>query len=211
MQKRREIQSFFVRNGNKHYKKIALTFDGGGDADGAKAILDVLKKHHITSTFFLTGQWVEKFLNLAKSIVNDGHEIGNHTYSHPDLTTLSRKDIINEVTLGQQIIKQVLGKDTKPLFRQPYGHGNKEVLRATKLAGFDYSIHWSLDTLDWKQPSVEFITQRILNNITNGDIILMHLGGRQTGSALEIAIPELKYRGFDLVTVTNLLKGKNKR
>ncbi|OOR09242.1 hypothetical protein BW897_28870 [Bacillus cereus] len=198
-------ESIFVATGNILHKKIALTFDAGGDEDGA-AILKVLKQYHTISTFFLTGQWVEKFPSIAQSIVTDGHEIGNHTYSHPDLTKLSHAEIIKEISLGEQIIKRELGVNTRPLFRQPFGYGNKEVLRATKFAGFNYSIHWSLDTLDWKQPSVEFIVQRILNNVRNGDIILMHLLGLQTGKALEIVIPELKSRGFQLVTVSDLLK-----
>lgn len=192
--------------GNKNYKKIAFTYDAGGDVARGKEVLDVLKYHGVKSTFFLTGKWVEQFPDLAKQIAVAGHEIGNHSFSHPDFTQLTSDEILQQITDCDTSIARIIGKPASRLFRPPFGAYNKRVLHTISDAGYKYTIYWSLDTLDWKQLSAEEILGRILNNVQNGDIVLMHIAGDNTAIVTDQAISELKRRDYKLVTVTELLK-----
>lgn len=197
--------SNLILRGPKTDNHIALTFDGGGNEYGTAQILNILMKYNIHSTFFLTGQWVEAYPGLARQIILEGHEIGNHTYDHTDLTTLQEEQIIRQIILCEQAIRRITGKSVHLFFRQPYGHGDEKVLAATKRAGFDYTIQWSLDTLDWKNPPAHSIVSTILDNVRYGDILLMHLGAHHTAEALEIVAPSLLNRGIQMVTVSKLL------
>jgi peptidoglycan/xylan/chitin deacetylase (PgdA/CDA1 family) len=198
------LSNFTLRR-DEARNRIALTFDGDGNDHGTALILNVLMKYEIHSTFFLTGKWVETYPDLAQRIVFEGHEMGNHTYTHPDLTTLKDEEIMQEITLGERAIRRIVGEGKRILFRQPYGHGNEKVLSATKRAGVDYTIQWSLDTLDWKNPPVDFIVNSILDNVKGGDIVLMHLGGHHTAEALDIVVPVLLKCNIQMVTVSELL------
>lgn len=197
--------SIIITNGNLQEKEIALTFDAGSDAIGI-AILDVLKKHNVMASFFLTGSWADKFPNYAKRIADDGHEIGNHTYSHPDAVKSSTSIFIQDMLKAEEAIKRATGISPRPYFRFPYGSYNAAALKAIGEAGYPLSIQWSLDTIDWQQPSVEVIISRIESGASNGDIILMHIGGINTAEAVDKVIPILKAKGFLLVTLSEVLK-----
>lgn len=194
--------------GKKYIKQIALTYDAGEYTNDT--ILNVLQKHNIKSTFFLTGQFVEKHPNLARRLVKDGHEIGNHSYSHPDFSKLSREEAIEEINMCEKVIQEITGENCRPIFRPPYGSFTIKTLKYIREAGYRYNISWSLDTLDWKNPPVNELTECILNNAQNGDIVLLHLDGESTASASDIVIPILKSKGFDLVTVSQLLRLKER-
>lgn len=196
--------SIFITSGSTQKKQIALTFDAGSDIAGI-TIIDVLKKHNVKATFFLTGKWVEKFPAYAKRIVNEGHDIGNHTYSHPDVKTVSANAFIDNIKKAENIIISTTGKSPLPYFRFPYGSYNNEALKTVGKAGYRYSIQWSLDTIDWQQPKEEVIISRILTGASNGDIILMHIGGINTPQAVDQVIPQLRQRGFELVPLSVLL------
>ncbi len=196
--------SVIISHGNLQKKEIALTFDAGSDAIGI-GILDVLKKHKIKATFFLTGSWADKFPNYAKRIADEGHEIGNHTYSHPDAVNTNTNIFIEDMIKAEEAIKKATGISPIPLFRFPYGSSNAAALKALGESGYPYSIHWSLDTIDWQQPSVEVIISRIETGASNGDIILMHIGGINTAEAVDKVIPILMAMGYELVTVGELL------
>lgn len=200
--------SLLIINGNTTKKQIAFTYDSGFEDTETSVILDILKKHKIKCTFFLTGFWVEKFPNLAKRIASEGHEIGNHSYKHPDMVKISHDQIIKSITDGENVIKKVIGINPRPLFREPYGSWNKNVLKAVGEAGYRYSIYWSLDTIDWQLPPTQVIVNRILKKAKNGDIVLMHVAGSNTAAATDIAIENLKARGFEFVTVSELLNIK---
>jgi peptidoglycan/xylan/chitin deacetylase (PgdA/CDA1 family) len=200
--------SLLVSNGSRSCAKIALTYDAGSGADGASAILDTLKKHGVTATFFLTGKWVERYPDLAKRIASEGHEIANHTYSHPDLTKLSDDEVIAEIRKGEEAIKKVTGRETRPLFREPYGAFNENQRRLVRQAGYSYSIYWDNDTLDWQFPGVPTEVSRITTKSRNGSIVLMHLNVPDTATASDQAIPILRQSGFQLVTVSELLQCK---
>ncbi len=197
--------SIMISHGSLQQKEIAFTFDAGSDAAGIR-ILDVLKKHNVKSTFFLTGKWVEKFPSYAKRIAADGHEIASHSYSHPEFTAISYNEILQEMEKAEKAIIRTTGKSPRPYFRFPYGAYNTTALKAVGEAGYPYSIQWSLDTLDWKQPSVDYLVSRITANASNGDIVLMHIGGINTPQAVDQVIPVLKAKGYKIVTVTEVRK-----
>jgi peptidoglycan/xylan/chitin deacetylase (PgdA/CDA1 family) len=196
--------SVMIYHGNLQKKEIALTFDAGSDIAGI-GILDVLKKHNVKATFFLTGKWAEKFPTYAKRIADEGHEIGNHSYSHPDPVQISSDQLKLEISKAEQAIKTASGKSPRPYFRFPYGSFNTSALKATGEAGYPLSIQWSLDTIDWQQPTVDVIVSRIEAGASNGDIVLMHIGGINTPDAVDRVIPILKAQGYQLVTLNELL------
>jgi len=200
--------SQLVVNGSRTCKQIAFTYDAGSGADGAAAILDVLKKFGIHSTFFLTGKWVEKYPDLAKRIAAEGHEIGNHSYSHPDLTKEPAEAVLKQLKDAEEIILKVTGKDPRPLFREPYGAFDDTERRLVRQAGYSYSIYWDLDTLDWQFPGVDVLTTKLTEKAQSGSIVLMHMNVADTAVASEKAIPVLVAKGYKLVTVSELLKCK---
>ncbi len=197
--------SDIVSNGNTNVKEIALTFDAGSDAAGIR-ILDVLQKYKIKATFFLTGKWVEKYPEFAKRIAADGHEIGNHSYSHPDAVKTTADGFADDIKKAENAIKNATGKSPRPYFRFPFGSYNNTSLKTVGENGYPYSIQWSLDTIDWQQPTVEVIISRIKTGASNGDIILAHIGGVNTPEAMDQVIPWLQAQGYKLVTLTELLK-----
>ncbi|PAE42426.1 polysaccharide deacetylase family protein [Bacillus sp. 7884-1] len=197
-------QSVIISNGSLQQKEIALTFDAGSDAIGI-AILDVLKKHNVKATFFLTGSWADKFPSYAKKMAVDGHDIGNHTYSHPDSVNTNTNIFVQDIIKAEEAIKRATGVTPRPYFRFPFGSYNAAALKAVGSAGYPYSIQWTIDTIDWQQPSVEVIISRIQSGASNGDIILMHIGGINTPEAVDRVIPILKSMGYNLVTLTELL------
>jgi peptidoglycan/xylan/chitin deacetylase (PgdA/CDA1 family) len=196
--------SVIISNGSIQQKKIALTFDAGSDAVGIE-ILDVLKKYKIKATFFLTGKWVEKYPSFAKRIADEGHDIGNHSYSHPDAVKTSAAVFKQDIIKAEEAIKKATGKSPEPYFRFPFGSYNSAALKIAGEAGYPYSIQWSLDTIDWKQPSTEVIISRIKTGASNGDIILMHIGGIHTPEAVDQVIPWLQSQGYQLVPLSEMV------
>lgn len=196
--------SQLIVHGNQQQKEIAFTFDAGSGIEGIE-ILNVLKKHNVKATFFLTGKWVDNFPSYAKRIVNEGHEIGNHTHSHPDAVTTDSSTFIENIRIAEQKINAVTGVSPRPYFRFPYGSYNKAALETVGKAGYKYSIHWSIDTIDWQQPEASVIVQRIMNKAKGGDIVLMHIGGINTPEAVDQVIPMLKKEGYRLVTLSEVL------
>lgn len=201
----RKMPSVFISKGLIDDNMIALTFDAGDSAENTENILDVLKRYNVKSTMFLTGAWVEKYPELAKRMIADGHEIANHSYSHPDLTKQSRNEILSELHSTSASFEKVLGTKGRPLLRPPFGYWNKNLLEAAGEMDLQYTIYWSIDTLDWKEPTAEFIYQRIFSNLTGNDIVLAHLNGKPTAEAMELVIPELKKQGYQLVKVSEML------
>lgn len=167
--------------------------------------MHILKKYGVKSTFFLTGRRTEDFPELARHIVSEGHEVGNHTYNHPDLTKLSGEEITDQLDHCEFIIHHTTSTTVSPLFRPPFGAWNPEVLQVVSNAGYPNCIYWSIDTLDWQHPPIKTVVQRILEKAGNGDIVLMHLGGHSTACATDLVIQQLQASGFDLVTVSHMI------
>ncbi|WP_034549589.1 LysM peptidoglycan-binding domain-containing protein [Carnobacterium funditum] len=199
--------SSYITKGNTSAKTVALTFDDGSDGKNITKILQTLKSNNIKATFFITGKAAENHPLWIKSIVTNGHDVGNHSYSHPDFTKISATQIKIELDKAEAAIKKASGKTTKPYFRAPFGAVNNTMLQAVGNAGYSKTIGWTIDTVDWKGVSSSAITTKVVNNATPGMIILMHVGEGATGTpgSLQSMITQLKAKGYQFVTISQML------
>ncbi|WP_084140145.1 LysM peptidoglycan-binding domain-containing protein [Lacticigenium naphthae] len=198
-----------LSKGSTSEKVVALTFDDGADGTNISGILQVLQSQNIKSTFFLTGSGAEHHPTSIKAIASQGHHLGNHSYSHPDFTTISATETISQLKRTEDIIRSLTGKELKPFFRPPYGAYNSTVLSRVGDAGYTYSVMWTIDTLDWQGNSSDAIVERVMSRITPGAIVLMHTGQGATGTvkALPTMISRLRALGYRFVTVADLVGG----
>lgn len=191
-----------IVHGNTAKKQIILTFDGGAGTHSGQKILETLQKHSLKSTFFVTGSWADQNLALLKQISQQGHEVFNHTYTHPHLTWLSDFQVANEFRRAESAISAATGKTTKPYFRPPYGERNARVLQTAAKEGYR-SVYWTIDALDWKEGiTAKEVKDRILNNLAPGAIFLLHIGDDITGQILDEVIAEIQSRGYEVVSLT---------
>lgn len=188
-------------------KKVAITFDCAWGADDIGAILSSLKKENVKATFFLVGAWMKKYPEQVKAIASDGHDIANHSDTHPHMNQLSVEKMKQEVRDANTKIEQLTGKKCI-LFRVPYGEYNDKVLKSAQEEG-QYVIQWDVDSLDWKDLPAENICDRVLKKVKNGSIILMHNDTKYTAAALPVLIKGLKDKGFSIVPVTGLIHKEN--
>ncbi len=184
---------------------IALTFDDGPDETKTDDILSVLDEHGIKATFFMIGENAELYPEVAARVIEAGHEIGNHTYSHVTLSGLTPEKIERELCRAAEALNRI--SEHKLHFMRPPGGGyDGGVLSAAKKNGLAVAL-WSIDTLDWRHRSADAITREILENVQGGDIILMHdyvYGEAHTAEALRQVIPALKKRGYEFVTLSDM-------
>ena len=185
--------------------KIALTFDAAWGNEDTDTILDILKKHNLHVTFFMTGGWMEKYPEDVKKIYEAGHDVGNHSETHRNMSQFSVKEQKEEIMIPHQRIKEQLGIDMN-LFRMPYGDYNNEVVLTVRESGYE-PIQWSVDSLDWKDYGADSIVNTVLNHesLTNGAIILCHNGAKYTKDALERLIVGLEEKGYEIVPVSKLI------
>jgi peptidoglycan/xylan/chitin deacetylase (PgdA/CDA1 family) len=198
-------------------KRVALTFDAGGEDDAANDLLKYLLSARAPATFFATGQFVADHAKLLKQIAEAGYPVHNHSWSHPEFTKIENDKIAEELERTDWAIRDVTGSSTKPYWRPPFGDRDNRVLRAAAEVGYQ-SIYWTLDSLDsvGDKKSPEFIVSRILNppnsagdpdRYLDGAIILMHVGEPGTAAAVPLLIRSLRERGFQLVTVDEIVRG----
>ncbi len=192
---------------NTPKKWVALTFDIGWGGTVAPKVLEILRKHDVRhATFFLSGPVIEKRPYLARVIAKNGYEIGSHGYLHENFTEHSKQWIRSQVRLAEKVLKSSTG--TSPnLIRTPNGDMNAAVIR--QLSGMGYrTIHWSVDSLDWKNPGVATIVRNVVSKAGAGDIILLHASdsAKQTAAALPRIIRTLRLKGLKMVSVTQLLR-----
>jgi peptidoglycan/xylan/chitin deacetylase (PgdA/CDA1 family) len=189
--------------------KIALTFDAGASPVPTPAILDALRSAGVHVTFFLTGKWCERNEGLVRRIRAEGHEIGNHTYSHKDLRKLSDEEIEQELRQTNDIVARITGSGCDPYFRPPYGGRDKRVLKVAADAGYN-TVYWAVDSWDAfkKGITADEIRSRVLDRAEGGDVVLLHCGSQPTAEALPGLIRELKSRGCEIVTISELLRSR---
>jgi polysaccharide deacetylase family sporulation protein PdaB len=187
-------------------KVIALTFDISWGNNTPLPVIDILKNNGVKATFFLSGPWVKQYPDIPKRIKEDGHEIGSHGYRHINLSNLSKSEIKDEMSKAQNNIKEVTGVDVN-LIRTPNGDFNDQVIEAAHECSYEV-IQWGTDSLDWMNPGVNNIIDRVSKKVHPGDIILMHASDtcKQTTEALPVVIQNLKSQGYEFVTVSELLK-----
>ncbi len=189
-------------------KVVALTFDISWGEKSPGPILDILQNKHVEkATFFLSGPWVLHHQDIAKRIKSMGYEIGSHGNMHKNFSEHTDGWIREQVTKAQQSIKDVLGIQTT-LIRTPNGDFNAKVLHLLHNMGYQV-IQWHTDSLDWMNPGVDKITQRVLTRVVPGDIILMHASDscKQTHLALPVIIDGLRAKGYQFATVSELIAG----
>ncbi len=192
-------------------KIVALTFDDGPNEPYTSEILDILAKYKIKATFFVVGENALYYPETTKRILREGHVIGDHSYSHPFLFINKKSTIEQEITLAQNAIYSVTGKYPR-LFRPPHGFKSPWLMSAVKQSGL-VVVEWSDITRDWAQPGEKNITERIIQKIERGSIIVLHDGDQtrhgsdrsQEVEALPQIIEELKNKGYQFVTVPELL------
>ena len=183
---------------------IALTFDDGPMDGKTNIILDELEKYGAHATFFVVGNQAEQCPDILKRQIELGCEIGNHTYSHASLSTLTTSQIENQINKTDNIVEQATG--IKPsLVRPPYGSKNQNVKNAVKVP----LILWNVDTLDWKTKNTNSTINKVLNEAADGQIILMHDIHSPTVEAIKTIVPRLIEKGFYLATVSEMFEAKN--
>jgi polysaccharide deacetylase family sporulation protein PdaB len=153
-------------------KKIAISFDAAYGDQYTPQILDILDGYNVKTTFFLVGFWIDKYGEVLEEIHRRGHEIGNHSTTHPQMSKLTVEEIKKELETTAEKIKAVTGKDPI-LFRPPFGDYNNKVIETAQQLGY-YSIQWDVDSLDWKEFGVEPVVDRVLKRVNNGSIVLFH-------------------------------------
>ncbi|KAJ50451.1 polysaccharide deacetylase family sporulation protein PdaB [Clostridium tetanomorphum] len=188
-------------------KKVAITFDVNWGQSNTKKILDILDKNNVKATFFLIGNWIDDFPEETKEIYKRGHEIGNHSNTHPDMRKVSKGKIINEISITDAKIMKIIGKNTK-LFRCPSGSYNDSVIDVVNSTGH-YCVQWDVDSIDWKAEGADKEYNRVISKTKPGSIILFHNDGKYTPQTLPIIIRELKHKGYQFVTVGDLIYKEN--
>lgn len=199
--------TFYLR-GPAGGAKVALTFDDGPDAQYTGQVLDVLKEHEAQATFFLIGESSQKYSHVVQRIDHEGHVIGNHSWSHPNLAKVEKERLHSEIIQTEIILEKITGKNPA-LIRPPYGAVSKESIEHMRDLGYKV-VNWSVDSIDWRDRDIDQILINTLPGVKDGGIILFHTaGGGQsfaaTVSALSEIIYTLKAQGYEFVTVDTLL------
>ena len=190
-------------------KKIALTFDAAWGNEDTAQILEILKKHDVRVTFFMTGGWVEIYPDDVKAILAAGHDLGNHSENHKNMSQLSDAEKKEELMKVHEKVRTLTGYEMF-LFRPPYGDYDNAVVNVAKENGY-YTIQWDVDSLDWKDYGVDSIIKTVTQHkhLGNGSIILCHNGAKYTAKALDMLIATLKNEGYTFVPVSELIYKDN--
>lgn len=184
-------------------RKVAISFDAAWGADKTPQILEILDRYQVRTTFFLVDFWMEKYPEVTKKIAAAGHEIGNHSATHPHMSTLSPEEIRAELTRTNKRIKELTGQDPL-LFRPPFGDYNNTLIKTVEELGM-FTIQWDVDSLDWQDLSAEEITRRVLDQVRPGSIVLFHNNALHTPEALPTIIEKLQAEGYQIVPVSELI------
>lgn len=184
-------------------KVISISFDAAwGDAQTIP-ILNILDEYDVKTTFFLVGFWVDKYPELVKEIVARGHEIGNHSQSHPHMSQLSEEKIKEELRIMSDKVERLTG--VRPtLFRPPYGDYNDKVVLVSRAEGYEV-VQWSIDSLDWKNRGVNDIIKQCTTKVESGDIVLFHNDAQYILQALPTVIEYYQSQGYKIIPVSQIL------
>lgn len=194
-----------------HSRQLALTYDDGPNDPNTKQLLDVLAKHTVLATFFLIGRYAQQRPEIAREIVEAGHVVGNHTFTHPLLTFRSETEIRQQLLDCRAALQDVIGQHSN-LFRPPFGGRRPAVLRIARELGLE-PVMWNVTGYDWNAPPAAEIERKVRRQIRGGDVILLHDGGHkqmgadrsQTVSATEHLITRFKEKGYEFVTIPQMM------
>ena len=196
-EKLKEYGAYYV--GKASEKKIYLTFDAGYENGYTSHILDVLKKHKVKATFFLVGNFIETSPELVKRMVQEGHTVGNHTYTHPDMSQIADKESFSaELTKLESLYQKTTGKSMKKFYRPPQGKYSEENLKMANEMGYT-TVFWSLAYVDWyndNQPTEQEAMKKLLPRIHNGAIVLLHSTSKTNSEILDHLLTEWENAGY---------------
>ena len=196
-----------IYNVERSEKIVSISFDAAWGNEQTEKLLNVLRKNNVKTTFFLVGMWVDKYPESVKSIADNGHDIGNHSDTHPHLPKLSKEKIKSQIEDCNNKVEKITGKRPE-LFRFPYGdYDNKsiDVLHELNM----YPIQWNIDSLDWKDKKCDEMCKRIIPKLSPGSIILMHNGAKYTPDSLDTIIKEIKNKGYEIVPISQIIHREN--
>ncbi len=183
--------------------RVSISFDAAWGNEQTESLLDTLEEYDVTATFFLVGDWVRNYPDDVKAIYDAGHDVGNHSDTHPYMTQLDTASMKSEIDNCNSEIEAITG-ECPTLFRAPYGDYDNTVVDTVTGMGM-YCVQWDVDTLDWEGLSAEEMCERVRNNVQSGSIILMHNGGENTPEALPMIIECLRELGYEIVPISELL------
>ena len=184
-------------------KVCSISFDAAWGNEQTKTLLDILDEHKVKTTFFLVGDWVEKYPESVKEISKRGHDVGNHSDTHAHMTQISLSEQKAEIENCNQKIESLINKPVT-LFRPPYGEYDNSVVEVCNSLDM-YCTQWNIDSLDWKDPSPQDMVQRIKDNLCPGSIILLHNGAKNTPEALPLIIDAIHAQGYKIVPISEIL------
>lgn len=184
-------------------KMLSISFDAAWGNEDTQQLIDILGKYNIKATFFVVGEWVDKYPESVKALADAGHEVMNHSNTHAHMSKLSREEIIADVNACNDKIEQVTG--VRPtLIRPPYGEYDDNVISAIRSMDME-PIQWDVDSLDWKELSATEITKRVTEKVQPGSIVLFHNAAKHTPEALPGILENLLQQGYTVVPISQLI------
>ena len=202
----KNLDAFYV--GDTTSKKVYLTFDAGYDNGNLPVILDILKLKNVKATFFVTGDFVNRYTDLLKRMIAEGHIVANHSYHHKNLEKMTCDEMLQDIKSLEEAYKEKTGQELVKVFRPPEGSFTKKHLEVLSENGYK-TIFWSIAYADWlvdKQKSKEVAYNAIMNNLHAGAIILMHTVSKTNSEVLPLIIDRIIQDGYEFDLVTNLQK-----
>lgn len=185
-------------------KTISISFDAAWGNEDTEQLIDILAEYHVKTTFFVVGEWVDKYPESVQALAEAGHEIMNHSDTHPHMSQLSRAQMCNEINACNDKIAAITGK-RPTLLRPPYGDYNNTLVETLQTLGM-YCIQWDVDSLDWKGLSAREICARVTSRVQNGSIVLFHNAAENTPQALPMILEELIVRQhYKIVPISQLI------
>ncbi len=196
-----------IYNVMREDKVCAVSFDAAWGNEDTHNLIGILEKYNVKATFFVVGDWVDKYPESVKELSDAGHDIMNHSNTHPHMTQISKEKMIEEIKFCDDKIEKITGKRPN-LFRPPYGDYNDSVVETLKEKGH-YAIQWDVDSLDWKDFSATEIYNRVIPKVQNGSIVLFHNAAKHTPEALPMILEKLQSEGYKIVKINDMIYKKD--
>lgn len=188
-------------------KIVSISFDAAWGAEDTQQLIDIMAQYNVKATFFVVGEWVDKYPESVKALHDAGHEIMNHSDTHPHMTNLSREEMMKEINTCNDKIEAIT--EVRPtLLRPPYGDYNNALIEVMDEMGM-YCIQWDVDSLDWKDLSASEITKRVTSKVGPGSIVLFHNAAKHTPEALPDVIQTLQNDGYQFVKISEQIYRDN--
>jgi len=197
---KRELPVYSVETGKK---VVSLTMDTANGKESWPKIFDILDQYNVKVTFFVTLDWAKDHVEIIREAVKRGHEVANHSATHPHMSGMAREQVVKELTDTSDFIEKATGTRTM-LFRAPYGDYSSQLIKTCRECGYQV-VQWDVDSIDWQDPSVDVIVGRINRKVQKGSILLFHTNASQITESLPAVIKSLKAKGYGFVKVSELV------